>query len=50
VDIPVAKIALRPGFPLSVLADADARENLLDSLRWFHGEAQMSADDELDTV
>jgi len=50
VDIPAAKIALRPGFALAVLADADARETLLESLLWFRGEAQMSADDVLDTV
>ena len=41
VDIAAAKIALRPGFPLAVLADTDAREALLDHLRWFYEEAQM---------
>ncbi|WP_406045095.1 DUF262 domain-containing protein [Micromonospora sp. NBC_00898] len=43
VDIAAAKIALRPGFPLGVLADADAREALLDHLRWFHDQAQTPA-------
>jgi alkylated DNA nucleotide flippase Atl1 len=40
VNIPAAKLALRPGFPLTVLADVDAREALLDHLRWFHDQAQ----------
>lgn len=40
VDIAAAKIALRPGFSLAVLADADAREALLDHLRWFYDRAQ----------
>ncbi|MEU8261586.1 DUF262 domain-containing protein [Micromonospora sp. NPDC048999] len=47
VDIAPAKIALRPGFPLTVLADADAREALLDHLRWFHDQAQTLAGDTL---
>ena len=36
-------IALRPGSPLGRLADADAREALLDHLRWFHDQAQTPA-------
>ncbi|MER7333516.1 MULTISPECIES: DUF262 domain-containing protein [unclassified Micromonospora] len=47
VDIAVAKIALRPGFPLAVLVDADAREALLDHLRWFYDQAQLPTSDEL---
>ncbi|MEW2329433.1 DUF262 domain-containing protein [Micromonospora chersina] len=47
VDIAAAKIALRPGFLLTVLADADAREALLDHLRWFYDQAQTPAPDEL---
>ncbi|MBM0236528.1 DUF262 domain-containing protein [Micromonospora sp. ATA32] len=43
VDIAAAKIALRPGFPLTVLADADAREALLDHLRWFYDQAQLQS-------
>ncbi|MEU6206184.1 DUF262 domain-containing protein [Micromonospora musae] len=40
VDIAQAKIALRPGFPLTVLADADAREAVTDHLRRFYDHAQ----------
>ncbi|MFG3557113.1 hypothetical protein ACGGAQ_22270 [Micromonospora sp. NPDC047557] len=47
VDIAAAKIALRPGFPLTVLTDSDARDALLDHLRWFYDQAQASASDEL---
>lgn len=39
VDLPMAKIDLRPGFPLSVLAGAEAREQLVDVLEWFHSVA-----------
>ncbi|MEV4467383.1 DUF262 domain-containing protein [Micromonospora echinofusca] len=47
VDIAPAKIALRPGFPLTVLADADAREALLDHLRWFYDQTQSPDGDSL---
>ncbi|MCP3785334.1 DUF262 domain-containing protein [Micromonospora sp. A3M-1-15] len=50
VDIAAAKIALRPGFPLDVLADADAREALLDHLHWFYQVAQMAPSDNLATA
>ncbi|SCL50736.1 GmrSD restriction endonuclease domain-containing protein [Micromonospora chersina] len=50
VDIAAAKIALRPGFPLAVLADADAREALLDHLHWFYQEAQMVPSDAATTA
>ncbi|MGC4806736.1 GmrSD restriction endonuclease domain-containing protein [Micromonospora sp. DT233] len=43
VHIDAAKLALRPNFPLTVLADADAREALLDHLRWFYDQAQLPA-------
>lgn len=46
VEIAAAKLALRPGFSLAVLADADAREALLDHLRWFYDQAQVSVPDE----
>ena len=36
VKIAPAKLALRPGFPLGVLADVEAREALIDHLGWFH--------------
>jgi hypothetical protein len=35
VDLPAAKIELRPGFDLAVLADASGRELLLSQLKWF---------------
>ena len=35
VDLPAVKIGLRPSFPLSVLADDEARERLQDALEWF---------------
>ncbi|WP_245675530.1 GmrSD restriction endonuclease domain-containing protein [Micromonospora halophytica] len=50
VDIAAAKIALRPGFPLTVLTDPDAREALLDHLGWFYDQAQVPASDELVVV
>ncbi|MCX4391278.1 DUF262 domain-containing protein [Micromonospora peucetia] len=49
VNIAAAKLALRPGVPLEVLADADAREALLDHLRWFYDQAQLPTSDELVT-
>ncbi|MEV1142740.1 DUF262 domain-containing protein [Micromonospora sp. NPDC049799] len=47
VNIAAAKLALRPGFPLTVLTDSDARDALLDHLRWFYDQAQSPASDEL---
>jgi hypothetical protein len=35
VDLPAAKIELRPGFDLSVLAEATGRESLITELLWF---------------
>ncbi|WP_422756281.1 GmrSD restriction endonuclease domain-containing protein [Micromonospora sp. WMMD708] len=46
VNIAAARLALRPGFPLEVLADAEAREALLDHLRWFLDQAQPSTSEE----
>jgi alkylated DNA nucleotide flippase Atl1 len=43
VNIAAARIALRPGFPLSVLVAQDARETLLQHLAWFHDRAQIAA-------
>lgn len=48
VNIAPAKLTLRPNFPLAVLADADAREALLDHLRWFYDQAQVPTEDTLD--
>ncbi|MEV0330770.1 DUF262 domain-containing protein [Micromonospora echinospora] len=46
VEIAATRLTLRPGFPLAVLADADARDALLDHLRWFYDQAQVSVPDE----
>jgi alkylated DNA nucleotide flippase Atl1 len=35
IDIPRAKLRLRPSFPLSVLADDTARERVFAALEWF---------------
>jgi hypothetical protein len=35
VDLPAAKIELRPGFDLAVLAEAQGRELLVAQLSWF---------------
>jgi hypothetical protein len=35
IDLPEAKLALRPAFPLWVLADQAARERVFDALEWF---------------
>ena len=35
IDLPAAKIELRPGFDLAVLAEASGRERLLAQLSWF---------------
>ncbi|MEO3746512.1 DUF262 domain-containing protein [Plantactinospora sp. B5E13] len=43
VEIAAAKLALRPGFPLTVLVDPEARKALIEQLRWFYEQAQ--ADD-----
>lgn len=50
VDIAAAKLTLRPSFPLTVLIDADARDALLDHLRWFYDQAQPPTSYELDEV
>jgi len=39
VDLPAAKIDLRPGFDLSILANSAAREQLTDTLGWFYDRA-----------
>lgn len=49
VNIPAAKIALRPGFPLTVITDGAARATLLDQLRWFLNEAETDPQGPLDS-
>ncbi len=41
VEIAAAKLTLRPGFPLKLLADPEVREGLLKHLDWFYQQAQM---------
>jgi hypothetical protein len=36
VDLPQAKVDLRPGFELSILQQPEARESLIEALRWFN--------------
>ncbi|ANN15064.1 hypothetical protein SD37_04900 [Amycolatopsis orientalis] len=40
VSIAAAKIGLRPGFPLAVLADPAAQKVVLETLVWFHTQAR----------
>jgi O6-methylguanine-DNA--protein-cysteine methyltransferase len=42
VDLPAAKIDLRPGFPLSVVAQPDERRKVSDALKWFLTQCQTS--------
>jgi hypothetical protein len=35
IDLPEAKIELRLGFPLDVLADPAKRDGVIDALAWF---------------
>jgi len=39
VKIAAAKLALRPSFPLDVLAAAESRKALVEHLNWFYREA-----------
>jgi hypothetical protein len=39
IDLPAAKIELRPSFPLPVLSDPAAREAFIDTLKWFFDKA-----------
>lgn len=43
-DLPTAKIALRPGFPLELLTNPEARSLFIDALDWFYQQANASAD------
>ena len=44
VDLPEAKLELRPGFPLELLTDASSREVFIDALTWFFHQANPSAE------
>lgn len=42
VDLPEAKLELRPGFPLELLTDPSSREVFIDALTWFFHQADVS--------
>ncbi|WP_223884308.1 GmrSD restriction endonuclease domain-containing protein [Micromonospora craniellae] len=42
VNIAAAKLTLRPGFPLTVLADSNAAACLVEHLQWFYEQAHFS--------
>ncbi|MFG1674625.1 DUF262 domain-containing protein [Micromonospora sp. NPDC049282] len=42
VNIAAAKLTLRPGFPLTVLADGSAVDGLVEHLQWFYEQAHLS--------
>jgi alkylated DNA nucleotide flippase Atl1 len=44
VNLAQAKIALRPGFPLSVLANTTDRDLVIEQLGWFYQQAVASSD------
>jgi uncharacterized protein with ParB-like and HNH nuclease domain/alkylated DNA nucleotide flippase Atl1 len=44
VDLPEAKLELRPGFPLELLTEAASREVFIDALTWFFHQANPSAE------
>jgi alkylated DNA nucleotide flippase Atl1 len=44
VDLPAAKLELRPGFPVEILADEQARDVFIDTLAWFYQEANAIKD------
>jgi alkylated DNA nucleotide flippase Atl1 len=50
VDIAAAKIALRPGFPLTVLTSPKDCDALIEHLAWFYQEAQTTPRDALATA
>lgn len=46
VNIAAAKLTLRPGFPLTVLADDSAAAGLVEHLQWFYDQAHLSKEAE----
>ncbi|MFD0782428.1 DUF262 domain-containing protein [Micromonospora azadirachtae] len=51
VNIAAAKLALRPGFPLTVLADGKTAASLMEHLQWFYEQVHVSEEtDETLTV
>lgn len=43
VDLPEAKLELRPGFPMELLTDAASREVFIDALTWFFHQGKPSS-------
>ena len=41
VNIAAAKLALRPGFPISILADSTTTTALVEHLQWFYEQAHL---------
>ncbi|PWW62805.1 GmrSD restriction endonuclease domain-containing protein [Actinokineospora spheciospongiae] len=50
VDLPAAKIDLRPGFDLGVLLDVSARAGFVEVLGWFHEVAAANGTTEADAT
>jgi alkylated DNA nucleotide flippase Atl1 len=44
VNLPEAKLELRPGFPLELLTDEPSRQTFIDTLAWFHDQANPADD------
>jgi hypothetical protein len=49
VDLPEAKLELRPGFPLELLTDEASRDVFTEALTWFYERANASTEP-LDTA
>ena len=44
VDLPEAKLELRPGFPLELLTDEASRGAFIDAITWFYAQANPTSD------
>jgi hypothetical protein len=49
VDLPIAKVSMRPGFHVDVTVAESARRSLLTHLEWFRNQANVSDDASLET-
>jgi hypothetical protein len=45
IDLPEAKLDLRPGFPLELLTDEGSRRSFTDALAWFYHQAHLPSPD-----
>ena len=50
VDLPVAKLELRPSFPLALLASIEARAIFIDALTWFYNQSNTPAEETADEL